>query len=267
MFQRWLMITNLKGQGHSFEPPRWASSGLRLRVASETQRRALAQRRSTFCFVFSLFSFPFQCFSDFYAHFFFTLDVRETRCIDPLCLIHVGKMTIKSTWTAERSHCSSIYIKEAKLQWLVGSEQDFSWTTQPSGWPLNQLSGLHILCDSECLGVPQEELQSFASLKHPAEPMLPADPLVHGRRLEFILVIINISNITGWTIMLILHLIFYFSPLFQTVGREREYMLQSSLRGPAALDWCCGIRYSAALSDKKKNQQNRTKIKWTNINL
>lgn len=181
-------------------------------------------------------------------------------------IVHVGKMTIKSTWTAERSHCSSIHIKEAKLQWLVGSEQDFSWTTQPSGWPLNQLSGLHILCDSECLGVPQEELQSFASLKHPAEPMLPADPLVHGRRLEFILVIINISNITGWTIMLILHLIFYFSPLFQTVGREREYMLQFFL-----IPWsCCTglvLWHTIFCGFIRQKKINRTKIKWTNVNL
>lgn len=151
--------------------------------------------------------------------------------------------------------------KRGQTAVVVGSEQDFSWTTQPSGWPLNQLSGLHILCDSECLGVPQEELQSFASLKHPAEPMLPADPLVHGRRLEFILVIINVSNMTGQTIMLILHLIFYFPPLFQTVGRERIYAAVLP-HSPVLLHWFGAVAYDILrLYPPKRNQQNRTKIK------
>lgn len=254
------MITNMKGQGHSFEPPRWAPSGLRLRVASETRRRARAQRRSTFCSVFSLFSFPFQSFSDFYAYFFFHLECERNEMyrssVSGTCRKIDNKVDLDCRAEPLFLH---IYIKEAKLQWLVGSEQDFSWTTQPWGWPLNQLSGLHILCDSECLGVPQEELQSFASLKHPAEPMLPADPLVHGRRLEFILVIINISNMTG-PIILMLHLIFYFSPLFQTVGRERIHAAVLP-RSPVLLHWIGAVAYDILRLYPTKKKINRTERK------
>lgn len=111
---------------------------------------------------------------------FFTLGVRE---MYRYCRRISNRASVY--YTAVWSNCSP-YIKETKLQWLAGSDQDFSWTSQTSGWPLHpEAVRLNILCNSQSLRVPQEELQSFGSLQRPAEPLLPADPLMCGRKSEF----------------------------------------------------------------------------------
>lgn len=131
--------------------------------------------------VFDLLRCVFMCFT-FHSNVFlnslcvfFTLDVylyrysQQLRFIRLQCgatVLHISK----------RPNCSG---------WL-DLTRIFPGQVKPQGGLCTlKLSRLNILFNSESLRVPQEELQSFASLERPAEPPLPADPLMCGKKSEF----------------------------------------------------------------------------------
>lgn len=63
--------------------------------------------------------------------------------------------------------------------------------------------------------------------------------------------------------MLMLHLIFYFSPLFQTVGRERIHAAVLP-RSPVLLHWIGAVAYDILrlypTKKKKSTEQNENKM-------